>query len=360
MLFPYTYVPHQMEKMQAFIDFIFYEVWCKAPIGLEFHTDLFENMPELQEVMSAFGFATQAPERGKAFYKDVKAIYQLFAALSAQDIDQFQQWYRGNNDLERVCANDPAAQVVRYADIPVAHKSLEDQLASFFKDLYSQSLLGLAALKDKIGNVDDHYRAFVQTNKAGKCPFCGIGDIKGVHHSKREAYDHFLPKALYPFNSINFRNLAPACHECNSTYKLSKDPARNLVGRRKAFYPYAAAGHAIELQVTLQHPDIEKLTPADINLQFGPAAISEEIDTWKDVYGIEERYKGKFCSSDALDWLEQVRILDRDHNFAPTAYLASLREQTQKSPVANCNFLKQPFLTACQQIGILAAMQNTV
>lgn len=23
MLFPYTYVPHQMEKMQAFIDFIF-------------------------------------------------------------------------------------------------------------------------------------------------------------------------------------------------------------------------------------------------------------------------------------------------------------------------------------------------
>ena len=30
MLFPYKYVPHQMEKMQEFIDFIFYEVWCKA------------------------------------------------------------------------------------------------------------------------------------------------------------------------------------------------------------------------------------------------------------------------------------------------------------------------------------------
>lgn len=26
MLFSYTYVPHKMEKMQAFIDFIFYEV----------------------------------------------------------------------------------------------------------------------------------------------------------------------------------------------------------------------------------------------------------------------------------------------------------------------------------------------
>ena len=32
MLFSYIYVPHKMEKMQAFIDFIFYEVWCKARV----------------------------------------------------------------------------------------------------------------------------------------------------------------------------------------------------------------------------------------------------------------------------------------------------------------------------------------
>ena len=31
MLFPYAYVPHSMEKMQEFIDLIFFEVWCKAP-----------------------------------------------------------------------------------------------------------------------------------------------------------------------------------------------------------------------------------------------------------------------------------------------------------------------------------------
>jgi hypothetical protein len=41
MLFAYTYVPHAMEKMQEFIDFIFFEVWCKAPIGLAFSLDLF-------------------------------------------------------------------------------------------------------------------------------------------------------------------------------------------------------------------------------------------------------------------------------------------------------------------------------
>jgi len=41
MLFAYTYVPHAMEKMQEFIDFIFFEVWCKAP-GVEYGIHLFE------------------------------------------------------------------------------------------------------------------------------------------------------------------------------------------------------------------------------------------------------------------------------------------------------------------------------
>ena len=225
MLFSYTYVPHQMERMQEFIDFIFYEVWCKAPIGLVFHPDLFEGNPDLKEVMVEFGFSTQAAERGKAFYKDVKAIYELFALLSPQEIGQFKQWYQGNNDLEKVCANDPVAHLARYTDIAVNHKDLANQLGMFFKDLYSQSLLNLAALRAKIGDIDNHYHSFVSTNKAGKCPFCGINDLLGEYHSKREAYDHYLPKALYPFNSINFRNLVPACHHCNSSYEASEDLA---------------------------------------------------------------------------------------------------------------------------------------
>lgn len=354
MLFPYTYVPHQMEKMQEFIDFIFHEVWCKAPVGLIFHPDLFEGNPDLKEVMTEFGFSGQAAERGKAFYKDVKAIYKLFAPLSAQEIDQFKQWYQGNNDLEKVCANDPAAHLVRYADIAVAYKDIGEQLAVFFKGLYSQSLLDLAALRAKIGDIDDHYRAFVSTNKAGKCPFCGIGDIKGEHHSKREAYDHYLPKALYPFNSINFRNLAPACHECNSTYKLSKDPAHNPAGRRKAFYPYAAAGQTIDIQVTLQHSDIDCLTLSDITLQFGPAAINQEIDTWKDVYDIEERYKAKLCGkNDGKYWLTQVLDECQAYDKQPTDILNMRAQQAQTRPYADCNFLRKPFLDACQQIGIL-------
>lgn len=97
MLFAYIYVPHQMEKMQKFIDFIFLEVWCKAPIGLAFGPDLFNKKSDLREVLSFFGFAAKAPERGKVFYKNIKSIYQFFAPLPANEIDQLKQWYVGNS-----------------------------------------------------------------------------------------------------------------------------------------------------------------------------------------------------------------------------------------------------------------------
>lgn len=359
MLFHYKYVAHKMEKMQTFIDFIFHDVWCKAPIGLGFHPALFDGDPDLKEVMSEFGFSAKAPERGKAFYKDVKAIYELFAPLSPQEIDQFKLWYHGNNEIEKVCANDPATQLVRYADIPANHKKLADQLGTFFKGLYSQSLLDLAALRAKVGDIEDHYQTFMQTNKAGKCPFCGINDLLGEYHGKREAYDHYLPKALYPFNSINFYNLVPACHHCNSSYKTSKNPAytpkdpAGAVNRRAVFYPYKSATHSIELQVTLQHSDIANLTPANITLQFGPAAITQEIDTWKDVYGIEERYKAKLCGdNDGKYWLTQVLDEWSEDGRNPADFLNTLARQTQTKPYAECNFLKLPFLDACQKIGL--------
>ncbi|MDG6934970.1 MAG: hypothetical protein JRN68_09785, partial [Nitrososphaerota archaeon] len=145
--------------------------------------------------------------------------------------------------------------------------------------------------------------------------------------------------------------------ECNSTYKLSKDPAHSATGRRKAFYPYTATPYAIELQVTLQHSDIEKLTPADVNLQFGPAALDEKIDTWKDVYGIEERYKAKFCAeNDSKYWLTQVFDEWQRDGKSPADYLTTLTRQATSKPYAECNFLKKPFLEACHRVGLFNAI----
>lgn len=369
MLFPYIYVPHDMEKMQGFIDFIFFEVWCKAPIGLEFHPDLFEKIPDLKEVMSEFGFSEKPPESGKTFYKNVENIYLSFSNLKPQEIDQFKQWYEGNNDIEKVCANDAATQLVRYADIPVIHKKLIEQLESFFKGLYS---LDLVDLKDKVGNIDDHYKEFIKKNfpkeivkgraREQFCPFCGLVKLKGEFHTKRNPYDHYLPKVYYPFNSINFFNLVPACHDCNSNYKTIKDPAyvpkdraRKSGGctvRRKSFYPFSEKSYVIELQIALSHMNFKNMESDDITLTFGPAEIGEEIDTWKDVYGIEERYKAEYCDNSWI-WIEL--LMDEwttKTSFSPAVYLDELKRHEKLFPYTDLCFLKRPFLEACQQKGL--------
>lgn len=350
MLFPYLYVPHQMERMQEFIDFIFTEVWCKAPSGAPFGLDLFNGNMDLKEVMTSFYY--DHTKGGDFFYGHIERIYGHFAALTSPQINQFKQWYQANNDIEQACANDPASHLARYADIEPIHEALCEELATFFKGLYSKDLLELAALRQKIGEIDDHYQNFMAVNDTGKCPFCGLGDVKGVHHTKREAYDHYLPKGHYPFNTMNFHNLAPACHECNSTYKLAKNPVNTTAGRRKAFYPYANPGHSIDIRIALSKPDVDRLTPGDIQLEFGPAPLSEEIDTWKDVYGIEERYKAKCCSGDAKDWLEQIRIFQDAYGIAPAASLNTLQQQAAIAPLANSNFLKKAFLDGCERVGL--------
>ena len=353
MLFSYTYVHHSMEKMQEFIKSIF-DVWCKATFGQEFSLELFEGDTEIKDILSHFGFATNAPERGRKFYQDVKYIYGLFSGLNSSAIDLLKQWYNANNDIEKVCANDPETKIAIYADIARINPDLSEALSSFFKGLYSKELLDLAELRNKIGRIDEHYKAFMQVNSIDICPFCGLSHLKGVHHTKREAYDHFLPKASYPFNSINFHNLAPACNECNSSYKLGKDPVHNATGRRKAFYPYASVNPNIEIHIDLNHSDIDNLNPEDIRLTFEPDAVRDEIDTWREIYGIDERFRAKCCGADAKAWLEEVRILQDIYNIEPAVSLSIVQKQAEHDPVANINFLKKAFLNGCNRVGLLS------
>lgn len=359
MLFPYAYVPHSMEKMQEFIEYIFFQVWCQAPAGWPFSFDLFNGNPELKEVMQAFFYSDAIG--ADFFYGNVERIYGLCAGLSPAQIDQFKAWFRGNNDIAALCRNAPTVAIARYTDLEAFHPSLAKAFAKFFKGLYSKDLLKLSALKSVIGDIDDHHMKFTAINTQGKCPFCGINDVKGVYHSKREAYDHYLPKGKYPFNSINFRNLAPACHECNSSYKLSRDPLYDprdpllaeSGGRRKSFYPYQTAPYSIELNIVLDSPDWTNISPENIVLSIGPPELTEEIDTWLDIYGIEERYKAKCCGeNDGKYWIEQV--LDECQNDAgtPQQMLATLKRLAKVKPFAYANFLKKPFLEACQRAGL--------
>lgn len=251
MLFPYIYVPHKMEKMQSFVDFIFYAVWCQAPSKGAYCLELFASNPDLFEVMLAFHYDDS---KGAQFFAGhVERIYGLFAQLNPCQIEQLRLWYRANNDIERVCA---------------------------------------------------------------------------------------------------------ACHHCNSSYKTSKDiahPVKDPAGiqvRRRAFYPYSNVPYQIKISFNLDASNLASLEPKHVSLQFGPAVLQEQIDTWRDVYGIDERYKAKVCGeNDGKYWLEQVLGEWREMGRDPQELLSEIRRSASRRPYGECNFLKAPFLSACDASG---------
>ncbi len=344
MLFPYQYVNHSMEKMQEFIDYIFYEIWCEAP-NLEYDVTLFDKNTDLKDIIVSFHYTDL--KGAEFFIKGIQEIFLIFKTLSINHIALLKFWYRSNNDIESLCKNHPMVKPSTYSVIDRLNKDLSPALKAFFERLYSDSFLSLKVLSDKIGFIEDHYKKFVKINSKGKCPFCGLNDVDSQYVHTREAYDHYLPKSKYPFASINLKNLAPICYKCNSGYKLSKDPLHDSCGtRRKAFYSYNPIPYVVKIDILLDSLDIDDMTPEDINITFGPDSLVEELETWKEVFGIEERYKAKCCSADAKYWVTQ--ILDECGDIYPNEFLHIRFQSAQRFPYSDTNFLRKPFLEACE------------
>jgi 5-methylcytosine-specific restriction endonuclease McrA len=356
MLFNYRYVNHSIERFQVYLDHLVKEVWCKATAN--FSLDLLH--PELKLIVEAIfydGSITKDHLDGP-----IRRIYEIFKTqLSPAQRQQVSTWYDHNNDIEALCAHDPSKPPATYADIRAINADLEAALKDFCNSLFTD-VINLKSVTSRIGGIDAHYISFVAQNTEGKCPYCGYSDIKGEHNTRREAYDHFLPKSTYPFNSVNFRNLAPMCRDCNSAYKLQKDPMRHIdpisrkTGgtRRKAFYSYAAASSGIAVSVTIKTKDVTNLQPSDIDLQLTSPGHDEEVEAWKDVFGIEERYKAKFCAkNDGKAWLQHIVEESKNGGLSSDQLLAQVLRAADRSPYDSANFLKKPFLTACQNANII-------
>ena len=218
MLFNYTYItPHRIETFQGWLDHLVKQVWCRA--AGDYSLALLH--PDLRQVVEDI-FNDDKIDKDH-LDGPIKTIDALFRTLTVAQRQQVDTWYDNNNNIEALCSNDPAKPPGTYEDIRRMNVALSEALKTFFKSLWTE-VLSLKAVKDHIGDIDDHYDAFVAVNDEGKCPYCGYNDIKGIYHTKREAYDHYLPKGIFPFSSANFRNLAPMCHECNSSYKHTANP----------------------------------------------------------------------------------------------------------------------------------------
>lgn len=350
MLFSYQYVNHSMEKMQGYIDFIFNKVWCEAP-GKEYDIELFNENEELKELLTELNHL----EGAYFFLAGIERIFHLFSRLNRKTINKLTKWYYFNNQIEKLCSKEECYNPVNYEQFS-CNEELKKALKAFFQHLYDNNFLSLKAVKDKIGSIDDHYNQFMHINTKGICPFCGLYPIDSEYASTREAYDHFLPKSIYPFCSINFRNLAPMCNKCNSGHKNQRDPLYDNEGnRRKAFFAYDSVSSEIEIEISIKSNNYNNLKPDDIEITFRPDDISEELNTWKDLFDIEERYKEVCCKpSDGIYWIQQVLDESKNYEEVPLDILKYKSREADRYPFNEKNFLKRAFLEACENKGLFS------
>jgi hypothetical protein len=355
MLFTYRYVNHSITRLQEYVDHLVKEVWCKA--SGDFSLDLLH--PDMKVIVE--DIFNDASITTDPLYGPIQEIYELFRTqLTTDQRRQVGIWCDNNNDIEALCSNALGKTPGTYADIRALNVELETALKSFFKSLFTQ-VIKLNAVTSRIGSIEDHYVEFAKANAEEKCPYCGYSDIRGANYTTRDAYDHFLPKGTYPFNSVNFRNLSPMCPQCNSSYKLQKDPMMHIDPinksdgtRRKAFYSYAAESPGIHVKVILKTKDVADLKSSDIDLTFTAPGYEEEVGAWKDVYGIEERYKAKLCAqNDGTVWLQRIIEDCENIDVSRDKLLAYELKNAERFPYNDAGFLKKPFLIACKEANII-------
>ncbi len=158
-------------------------------------------------------------------------------------------------------------------------------------------------LLSAFGIRDRQYELIYVEIKSQVCPFCGC-EYFDSPKGKREALDHYLDEARYPFAASNLRNLAPMGNKCNSRYKLTADILHGVGGiRRSAFDPYHAAVLQVSLDESLINQHVDGHLVADWIVKF--SIETEETETWDEVFSIRDRYKRDFleaCSFNELLW----------------------------------------------------------
>ncbi|RPE13454.1 hypothetical protein EGT74_08015 [Chitinophaga lutea] len=343
MIYTYKGINGTFTKAHEYIKHLVLDVWCK-PNG---NFSLNKLHPEFIPIVKGV-------RNKKILAKQIQEIYRIFRQISVSDRSGFRKLRKGfinNNSIEELCKGSISPLV--YSEIKRISPELEKRLKRFFKDFYSE-VPKTSAFKKACGEIGVFYNDFLDHNESEVCPFCGIADIMTSRLSKRDAFDHYLPKDIYPFNSINPNNLAPICKTCNSSYKLAKSPIQDKSGKkRKAFYPFAIKAVKLEINAQFTCKDINKLKKSEIVLKITNKAYQEQVCTWMDLFGIEERYVDKFCSKEANWW--RIQMLDelRNSKLQKHKLLAQKLKLFESNSHVDKNFLKIPYFIACSKLGLL-------
>lgn len=267
MLRLYTPIQHDIFTLHTFLEKVVCEVWCTA---------CDKNCDDKLE--QAFKDIYHYTYNGSPLKDEVERIYDIFKGLTPEIRQQVKEVFITNNDIESLCNGAVPTYLSALPDV------VENDIKPLFKWCYETLLEKGKVAGDKM----NYYNQLITENDFATCPCCGLIDFESASSFRREAYDHYLPKATYPFASVNFKNLVPLCYKCNSDRKKTKDPIEN---DRTTFYPFSTANHNIELNINFT-ADIDNETK---NLSFNDLEIvlngdTPKLETWDWLFDIKDRY----------------------------------------------------------------------
>lgn len=311
MLFSYTPLDnvHNIEKLDLYFNYFF--------------ENLFQNEPQDISLLIHQDFCEIYNAHHTAIKERLQNIHQSYLTLDVNEKETIQEAFYNNKQIENICNGTIN---------PIKYEQLPDSIKDILKSLYNTSWTLLTnkndetnrTIKDRCGNIYEHYCNLFQEDRQifTICPVCGLEELLGEYEScdnpneenqkkVREAYDHYFPKALYPFISVNFNNLIPICHHCNSDYKHEYDTAYNHENnlRQECFYPFSAEANNISISIIDAQDTIRLASSNDWDIQATP--LNEKVSSWDRIFDIKSRYKTRIKTKEKA-WKE--RLVDAIRN----------------------------------------------
>lgn len=210
--------------------------------------------------------------------------------------------FLNNNHISRLCEN-------KLFSLKVLDDDLNDVriiAKKVFTRLYNTTLQGTLVEKELGENIHQHYKKFREANKSQACPFCGLENYPDRLKQSRSQYDHFLKISKYVFCSINFKNLIPMCSACNEAPNkhrkdiLFEDEECNV--RRQSFYPFSKCDGANIKVTNIAPSEIGNGGIWNVIVTYVNVHEQEKIETWKNVFNIEDRYAAR-VSEESVNWI---------------------------------------------------------
>ena len=267
MLRTYRPINNPIFTLHSYVEHLVCQVWCNA-------SDDFtcENLldAKFEIIYNAYPWLKF----------DVDSIYEKCKTLTESERVDIREAFNVNNRIEELCNGTLT---------PIELNALPDVVKSKMKPLLVKFYDYLIDRAEVPGDKLDYYNSLIRANPTFKfCPCCGLLPIESAESHYREDNDHYLPKADFPFASVNFQNLVPLCSKCNKKCKSTKNPFK---AGRISFYPFDTMHNNIEVSINIvDNPDLDyrSLRKKDIQIDFNNNV--DKTSTWDWLFKIKKRY----------------------------------------------------------------------